>query len=112
MYRQSSSLNHSEFKLVEQAPAPALKMSPNSYLWPAFPANEGEDWIKQGLVARNGDPGGKYGVAIWMFAVTKDMVARAAHSSLDGSCLIVPQSGAIDIQTELGRSPLSISNRG
>lgn len=78
-------------------------MSPNGYLWPSFPTEQGADWTTQKLIARNGDPATKHGVAIWMFAITRDMEPQTAISSLDGDLLIVPQSGALDIQTELGK---------
>lgn len=78
-------------------------MSPNGYLWPVFPTKDNVDWLHQKLVARNGDPATKHGVAIWMFAVSKDMESNTVFSSLDGDVLIIPQSGALDIQTELGK---------
>lgn len=103
MYRKSSSLVHSEYVPVEDKPLVPSRMTPNGYVWPNFPTKEGSDWLQQKLVARNGDPATKHGVAIWMFAVSKDMAPCTALASLDGDLLIVLQSGALDIQTELGR---------
>ncbi|KAI0389490.1 homogentisate 1,2-dioxygenase [Xylariaceae sp. FL0594] len=99
-------------------PAPPVHLTPNSYFWPgpSIPvpvldignnngdARKGADWITgQKLLGRNGDPQQKQGVAFWLFSVTDDMAASTAFSSLDGETLIVPQAGALDIQTELGR---------
>lgn len=103
MYRVVSSLEHSEFAPLEDVPAVPMNLTPNSYMWPAFPGDESADWTKQKLIARNGDPSTKTGVAIWVFNVAKDMPERTAFSSLDGDVLIIPHAGAMDIQTELGR---------
>lgn len=69
-----------------------------------MPVPEKANWVNgQQLVGRNGDPQKKEGMALWVFSVTHSMVERQAFSSLDGDVLIVPQSGALDIQTELGK---------
>lgn len=103
MYRVSSSLFHSEFVPYEDAPDVPSHMSPNGYMWPSVPVEEGCDWTRQKLLARNGDPATKHGTAIWIFSITKDMDPQTVISSLDGDSLIIVQAGAIDIQTELGR---------
>jgi homogentisate 1,2-dioxygenase len=72
-------------------------------MWPQLPVDDTADWTRQKLLARNGDPQKKTGIALWVFSVAKDMPAQTAFSSLDGETLIVPQAGALDIQTELGR---------
>lgn len=73
-------------------------------MWPTFPTESDTDWISsQKLLARNGDPSAKDGVAIWTFSITESMKPNTAFSSIDGDCLIIPQSGALDIQTELGK---------
>lgn len=103
MYRASSSLFHSEFVPYEDAPDAPTHMSPNGYMWPSFPVEEGCDWVQQKLLARNGDPAAKHGTAIWIFSITKDMSPHTVISSLDGDSLIIVQAGAIDIQTEFGK---------
>jgi homogentisate 1,2-dioxygenase len=42
-------------------------------------------------------------MSIWLFSIDRDMDPRSAFSSLDGDVLIIPQAGALDIQTELGK---------
>ncbi|KAH8681602.1 homogentisate 1,2-dioxygenase [Xylariales sp. PMI_506] len=105
MYRVTSSLRHDPFVPYkgEGVPKKPSHLSPNSYLWPRFPVDPEADWLSQKLLAQNGDPATKTGVAIWLFSIAKDMQSNTAFSSLDGDVLIVPQSGAIDIQTELGK---------
>lgn len=103
LYRVSSSLHHSEFKPVEEIPAIPASISPNSYMWPTFSGTDGADWTQQKLLVRNGTPEKKQGLAIWLFAISKSMNPCTAFSSLDGETLIIPQAGALDIQTELGK---------
>jgi homogentisate 1,2-dioxygenase len=103
----TSSLRHGPF-VPHKGTGPAKKpdvLTPNSSLWPRYPGLDREaDWVSsQRLLAQNGDPGTKTGVALWVFAVARDMPAGTAFSSLDGDALIIPQAGALDMQTELGR---------
>lgn len=78
-------------------------VTPNSHLWGSFPVPESANWTNgQQLLGRNGDPQRKEGVALWVFSVTESMPPREVFTSLDGEMLIVPQQGALDIQTELG----------
>ncbi|KAK8029827.1 homogentisate 1-2-dioxygenase [Apiospora rasikravindrae] len=110
LYRAQSSMLHSDFAPLEvtsgygpQTSAVPAQINPNSYFWPSFPIPEQAHWITgQALLGSNGDPVKKEGTAIWVFSVTMDMPARHVFSSLDGEMLIIPQSGALDIQTELG----------
>ncbi|KAI1306131.1 homogentisate 1,2-dioxygenase [Xylaria venustula] len=108
LYRITPSLQRGEFTALDgtsetvDPPAPT-HITPNSFMWPKIPVEREASWIQQKLLGRNGDPQQKLGVAIWVFSVTKDMPAQTAFSSLDGEALIVPQSGALDIQTELGK---------
>ena len=104
IYRTTSSLDHREFKEREDLPVEVPKhWTPNLYTWPAVELPSGQDWTSWKLVGRNGDPAQKSGVAIWLFSATKDMPEHEAYSSLDGDTLIIPQAGALDIQTELGK---------
>lgn len=103
MYRANPSLDHGKFEPLEGAAPIPSNTSPDSYMWMNFPEDGSADWTKQKLLCRNGDPMAKTGTAIWVFDVAKDMSPRTAFSSLDGDCLIIPQSGALDIQTEMGK---------
>lgn len=104
MYRTTSSLQHGEFVEWEnQSVDDARHWTPNSYMWPAVDVPPDQDWTSWRLMGRNGDPAEKSGLALWLFSVSKDMPDRTAYSSLDGDCLIIPQAGALDIQTEMGK---------
>ncbi|KAI3322361.1 homogentisate 1,2-dioxygenase [Xylariaceae sp. AK1471] len=108
LYRVTSSLDCGEFTPLDATsesanPPVPTHLTPNSYMWPEIPVDDEADWTKQKLLARNGDPQKKTGLALWLFSVTKDMPARTSFSSLDGETLIIPQAGALDIQTELGK---------
>lgn len=103
MYRIKSSIEHSEFIPYGEVPHPPKILTPNEYMWPSAPVDANADWTKQKLLAGNGDPSAREGCSIWLFAIERDMVERAAFSSLDGDQLIIPQAGVLDIQTELGK---------
>lgn len=106
IYRTASSLDHDGFvPYTSQAtPSPPTFISPNPYMWPALPDIDPDaDWLSQRLLARNGDPITKTGLAIWVFTINQSMATNTAFSSLDGELLIIPQSGSLDIQTELGK---------
>ncbi len=65
-----------------------------------YPA-AGVDWL-DGLstFAGAGDPATRTGFAIHTYAATADM--QRAFTSIDGDLLVVPQDGALRVQTELG----------
>lgn len=105
MYRITDSLDHGEFTPHETSAntsAPSY-LTPNAYMWPSLPIKSGLDYVStQTLLAGAGDPATKTGLAIHTFSITKSMPSTTAFSSLDGDLLIIPQSGALDIRTELG----------
>ncbi|GAW13093.1 hypothetical protein ANO14919_024710 [Xylariales sp. No.14919] len=108
LYRVTTSLQAGEFTLLDETsesanPPVPTRLTPNSCLWPKIPVEDGANWTQQKLLGRNGDPQKKSGSAFWVFSITEDMPAQVTFSSLDGEALIVPQSGALDIQTELGK---------
>ncbi|MCO4772728.1 MAG: homogentisate 1,2-dioxygenase, partial [Deltaproteobacteria bacterium] len=72
-----------------------LRFAPTPY------PNENIDWLA-GLstFAGAGDPAARTGFAIHVYSATADM--ERAFSSIDGDLLVVPQEGALRVQTELG----------
>lgn len=117
LYRLRPTANHGAF--VPYAGASHLKSapidtppSPNRMRWDPLPLpTDPTDWV-DGLVTygATGDVAAQSGVGIHLYAATKDM-ERAFFSS-DGELLIVPQQGALAIDTELGRidvAPLQIA---
>lgn len=111
LYRLNSSLVHSDFRPLDAKDgygAPSATsidhVTPNSVFWGALPVPETADWVSgQQLLGSTGEPQKKEGMALWIFSVTNSMDERQVYSSLDGETLIIPQSGALDIHTELGK---------
>lgn len=103
LYRTVSSLSHSEYTLYGTEDSTTGHITPNSYLWPSFQTSD-DDWTSQRLLSSTGDANTKTGLAIRLYAISKDMQPNTVFSSLDGDMLIIPQAGgSLDIQTELGK---------
>jgi homogentisate 1,2-dioxygenase len=108
LYRMRPTADHPPFTCYEGAPlfgaAPSADpLAPNRLRWdpPNLPA--GSDFV-DGLVtmleARR--PDDLEGCAVHVYRATESMAARVFVDS-DGELVIVPQHGAIEIRTELGR---------
>lgn len=117
LYRLRPTAQHAAFTRYEGAPhlraAPFdTPPPPNRMRWDPLPWPDVEtDWL-DGLVTYggNGSVAEQTGVAIHLYAATSDM--DRAFFSADGELLIVPQQGALTIDTELGRldvAPLQIA---
>ncbi|KAK7611996.1 Homogentisate 1,2-dioxygenase [Phyllosticta paracitricarpa] len=80
-----------------------LTFLPDQLSWKPFKVEPECNFI-DGLrvIGGAGDPTVKNGVAYYSFSCGADMDERSAFYSADGDWLIVPQLGALDIQTELG----------
>ena len=76
---------------------------PDQLRWDPLPAPDGPADFVEGLVtmAGNGDPHAQSGCAIHLYAANRSMTRRALYDA-DGELLIVPQSGALRLVTELG----------
>jgi homogentisate 1,2-dioxygenase len=81
-----------------------VHLSPTQLAWLPFdiPKDGKVDFI-QGLksIAGSGDPTLREGLAVHTFLANTSMERKAVVNS-DGDFLIVPQEGALDIQTEFG----------
>ncbi|KAL4793678.1 Homogentisate 1,2-dioxygenase [Aspergillus venezuelensis] len=82
---------------------PRIHVSPTQLAWHPFDIEESETDFISGLktVAGSGDPTLREGIATHVYTANKSMTKRAFANS-DGEFLIVPQQGALDIQTEFG----------
>jgi homogentisate 1,2-dioxygenase len=109
LYRMRPTADHRPFVRYEGAPlfAPGTvdePLAPNRLRWDA-PADlpEGTDFV-DGMVTMlaNRDPADLEGVAVHLYRASKSMTRRAFVDA-DGELLIIPQSGTLDIVTELGR---------
>ncbi|KAL2162267.1 hypothetical protein VTH06DRAFT_7180 [Thermothelomyces fergusii] len=113
LYRILPSCAHPPF-----APAPAPNESlglggepfrrlhhiPNQLRWDPFDHDPDADFVAGlHLIAAAGDPTVKRGCAMYVYAAGRSMGAREAFYSADGELLLVPQEGALDIRTEMGR---------
>ena len=88
--------------------APPSAISPNQLRWDPLPLPTASTDFIDGLVpmAGNGSPEAHSGCAIYLYAANQSMRARYFYSA-DGELLIVPQLGALTLDTELGRIELS-----
>ncbi|KAL4963626.1 putative homogentisate 1,2-dioxygenase [Aspergillus stella-maris] len=82
---------------------PRIHVSPTQLAWHPFDIEESETDFISGLktVAGSGDPTLREGIATHVYTANRSMTKRAFVNS-DGEFLIVPQQGALDIQTEFG----------
>ncbi len=86
----------------QRLPAP-----PDPLRWDPLPIPAGPTDFVQGLVtvAGNGGPQSQTGCAIHWYAANRSMDERV-FANADGELLLVPQSGALLIDTEMGRLAL------
>jgi homogentisate 1,2-dioxygenase len=109
LYRLRPTADHRPFVRYEGARllAPgtvAEPLAPNRLRWnPPEDLPEGADFI-DGMVTMlaNQDPSDLEGVAVHLYRAQKSMEKRVFVDA-DGELLIIPQEGAIEIWTELGR---------
>jgi homogentisate 1,2-dioxygenase len=118
LYRLRPTAQHPAFtpydgaRLLRTAPFDDAPPSPNRLRWDPLPLpTEPTDWL-DGLVSYGGtgNVAEQSGVGIHCYAANADM--DRAFFDADGELLIVPQAGALQIETELGRldvAPLQIA---
>ena len=108
LYRMRPTADHRPFVAYEGAPLFAAPpstepLAPNRLRWDPPQLPEGSDFV-DGLAtmlhARK--PEELEGCAVHVYRATKDMDGRVFVDA-DGELVIVPQQGAIELQTELGR---------
>lgn len=105
LYRRTPSAAHREMQPLdhEGLSAPAI-ITPNRLRWDPLPLpDQPTDWL-DGLVtlAGNGSAEEGSGVSIHLYACNQSMDRRALRNA-DGELLLVPQHGALQLVTELGR---------
>ncbi|ODV90075.1 hypothetical protein CANCADRAFT_31144 [Tortispora caseinolytica NRRL Y-17796] len=110
VYRIIPSASHSPFEKVEgaknfnfQSRENTFHQIPNQIRWDPFAMDEEATFLEGlQLVAGAGDPRVKNGIGIYVYAAGKDMGNEAFYNA-DGDFLFVPQTGDLDIETELGK---------
>ena len=108
LYRMRPTADHRPFDAYRGAPlfaAPASDgpIAPNRLRWDPADLPTGADFVDglaTALVAREAED--LEGCAVHIYRATKNMDARVFMDA-DGELVIVPQQGAIELQTELGR---------
>jgi homogentisate 1,2-dioxygenase len=109
LYRLRPTANHGAFvpyadcSLVRAAPFTGAEVSPNRLRWNALPLPSTPVDFIDGLVTYggNGDVADGRGMAAHGYAISQSMTRRV-FANADGELLIVPQHGAIVLETELG----------
>ncbi|KAL3898300.1 MAG: hypothetical protein SGCHY_002840 [Lobulomycetales sp.] len=112
LYRIQPSVTHAPFVPLPDAPLLAqnysettCEVTPNQLRWSPFAPPEEDSSIDfvQGLrtVCGAGDPSTRSGLGVHVYVANASMQAKSFYNS-DGDFLIVPQHGALDIQTEMG----------
>jgi homogentisate 1,2-dioxygenase len=112
LYRIRPALTHQPFqrfqhRLLDERPHES-SASPNQLRWDPLEVPTAPTDFIEGLVpmAGNGSPDAHLGCAIYLFAANRSMPRRFFYDA-DGEMLIVPQQGALILDTELGRIDLS-----
>eukprot|EP01133_Synstelium_polycarpum_P009131 gene9131-10708_t len=107
LYRIRPSVVHTPFVALEResllVEVGNLNPNPNQLRWKPFPIAEKPHDFVDGLVTicGAGHPSVRHGVAVHIYTANQSMTNRSFYNS-DGDFLIVPQQGALDIQTEFG----------
>ncbi|KAF2454134.1 RmlC-like cupin domain-containing protein [Lineolata rhizophorae] len=115
MYRARPSAAHMGYKDIETKSDvencflsinKSVETLPQQAEWSPFPLpKEGEEIdFTNGLhtLAGSGDPNLREGIALWVYMFNKSMEQKA-YCNADGDFLICPQTGILDIQTEMGK---------
>ncbi|CAL5222549.1 g4929 [Coccomyxa viridis] len=112
LYRIRPSVNNSRFKPAEgidpakfgaSADPAHSELTPNQLRWQPFSVPEEPVDFAHGLttICMSGSPASKQGYAMHMYAASTSMT-DCSFCNADGDFLIVPQLGALKIQTEFG----------
>jgi homogentisate 1,2-dioxygenase len=111
LYRIRPSVTHGPFQAAERDVFVDQRLdaphAPNQLRWDPLPLPIAPTDFVQGLVpvAGNGSPETHAGCGIYLYAANQSMQNRYLYSA-DGEWLIVPQLGALTLDTELGRIDL------
>jgi homogentisate 1,2-dioxygenase len=102
LYRIRPSVLHEPFKRLKEAAA-FDEATPNQLRWDPFPIpHDPCDFVDRLLpICGNGSAALSTGMAAHVYAANRSMTDRFFHDA-DGELLIVPESGALRIATELG----------
>ncbi len=111
LYRIRPSVTHGPFHSLQRdafaGQTPEAPLAPTQLRWDPLPLPAAATDFIDGLVpvAGNGSPEMQSGCGIHLYAANRSMRDRYFYSA-DGELLIVPQLGALTLDTELGRIDL------
>jgi len=108
LYRIRPAVTHAPFRPLDRDPFADQEISgppsPNQLRWDPLPLPTVPTDFVEGLlpIAGNGSPEAQTGCGIYLYVANRSMGDRFFYSA-DGELLIVPQQGALTLDTELGR---------
>jgi homogentisate 1,2-dioxygenase len=109
LYKLRPSAMHAPFRridngLLRSGPFNEVESPPNRLRWDPFPILEAPADFLDGLItlAGSGEPAALAGIAVHIYRATRSMSARC-FVDCDGELMFVPQTGALELFTELGR---------
>ena len=90
--------------LLRSGPFTEVETPPNRLRWDPLPLPSKPTDFVEGLatIAGSGDPATQIGIAVHVYRANRSMTGRY-FSNADGELMIVPQEGALEIFTELGK---------
>jgi homogentisate 1,2-dioxygenase len=90
--------------LLRSGPFTEVETPPNRLRWNPLPVPEKPTDFVDGLatIAGSGDPAGQTGVAVHIYRANRSMTNRT-FATADGDLMLVPQQGALELFTELGK---------
>ena len=112
LYKLRPSAMHGPYRRVARAhlrsgPFDEVETPPNRLRWDPFPLPAKATDFVDGLatLAGSGDPAAQAGVAVHLYRANRSMERRYLYCG-DGELMLVPQQGALELFTELGRLEL------
>lgn len=113
LYKLRPSAMHGPYKrmpagLLRSGPFDEVETPPNRLRWNPLPIPAKATDFIDGLItlAGSGEPATQAGVAVHLYLANRDMKNRYFYNA-DGELMFVPQQGAIELFTELGRLEVS-----
>ncbi|CEJ57654.1 hypothetical protein PMG11_06340 [Penicillium brasilianum] len=110
LYRLLPSTCHGEFTVLENHPFNSSQVSDSKYQYspsqstwaPVRIAKEADFLTGLQLIGGAGNPTLKEGLAYYVFTAGQSMPPNQAFYSADGDFLLAPQTGSLDLRTEMG----------
>ena len=113
LYKLRPSAMHAPYRrmaqgMVRSGPFDEAETSPNRLRWDPLPVPSKPGDFLDGLltVAGSGDAASQSGIAVHVYRANRPMTDRYFYCA-DGELMFVPQQGAIELFTELGRLDLA-----